>query len=316
MVADATRPTATLSQRARELLSKEEGNDVDFKRNRSGLKAEDMVAFANSPEGGVILIGVDEVEDANGRQRGKVVGCKISDGEKLAIISKATSCRPPIDIEIYVETTDEGVSFYRIEIPSGQYKPYCTDKGLYMIRGDGRNIPLTPDRLLDLYLEVQGRQFFHRFRQATTVLEKQLEQSRLELKVLNQGLYQIKEKISKELDDILLILESTVEDTSEQIQYKLNDIFNSADQAEKLSDDALSFSMEAFEEIQAVSRKLEKMKVEVSEMSEKVNAVLSHFHIEHPQQKHDPEKVKKLPTHLYPIYADQEKVLKKRKKSQ
>ena len=88
MAEDAPKRNTTLSLQARYLLNKEEGNDVDFKRNRSGLKSEDLVAFANSPTGGTILIGVDEEEDATGKQRGKVVGCKIGDGENWRLLAR------------------------------------------------------------------------------------------------------------------------------------------------------------------------------------------------------------------------------------
>ncbi len=307
MAEDAPKRNTTLSLQARYLLNKEEGNDVDFKRNRSGLKSEDLVAFANSPTGGTILIGVDEEEDATGKQRGKVVGCKIGDGEKLAIISKATSCRPPIDLQVFVETTEDGLSFYRIEIPSGQYKPYCTDKGIYMIRGDGRNVPLTPDRLLDLYVEVQGSQFLNRFRQATTDLERKLQQSQKELKALNKGLYQVKERISKELSDHLCILQSVVV-TTEQIEKKLNDIFNQASHAEKLSDDALNFSIRSCMEMQLVSQNLEKMKREVTKISEKMNDLLVQIDSKRPASSKG-----NVAPFFYKTDLDREKVRKKLK---
>jgi len=41
------------------LLSRSEGLEVDFKRDADGVKQDDLVAFANSG-GGVILISVDE----------------------------------------------------------------------------------------------------------------------------------------------------------------------------------------------------------------------------------------------------------------
>jgi ATP-dependent DNA helicase RecG len=164
---------AGVSTRAQLLLNRQEGKDVDFKRQLSGLASADLVAFANSPTGGAILIGVDEVAGNNGLQRGVIVGCPVGDKERLIILNKAESCVPPIDVEVYVENADE-IPFLRIEIPSGADKPYCTRKGIYAIRGDGRTKALLPGRLLTLFLETEAEQFFARFRAATGELEGSL----------------------------------------------------------------------------------------------------------------------------------------------
>lgn len=70
-----------LTQSTIKLLNKEENVDVDFKRE--GIESEDIVAFANSKNGGVILIGVDEIKDEPGKViKGKIVGTKVGDPEK------------------------------------------------------------------------------------------------------------------------------------------------------------------------------------------------------------------------------------------
>ena len=176
-----------------------------------------------------------------------------------------------------------------------------------MIRGDGRNVPLTPDRLLDLYVEVQGSQFLNRFRQATTDLERKLQQSQKELKALNKGLYQVKERISKELSDHLCILQSVVV-TTEQIERKLNDIFNRASHAEKLSDDALNFSIRSCMEMQLVSQNLEKMKREVTKISEKMNDLLVRIDSKRPTSSKG-----NVAPFFYKTDLDREKVRKKLK---
>jgi predicted HTH transcriptional regulator len=160
----------TISKKARFLLDNQESLDVDFKRSLSGLEASDLVAFANSENGGTILIGIDEGETTNGRQKGIIVGCPITDAERLKIINKAESCVPPVDLDIIVENS-AAKPFFRIEIPSGKIKPYCTSKGVYTIRGDGRNRPLLPDKLLRVFLDIEGDEFYNRFRQATEELE-------------------------------------------------------------------------------------------------------------------------------------------------
>ena len=83
-----------ISQRAKSLLSKPEGVDVDFKREINGIKSRDLVSFANSPQGGAILVGVDEYTNKNGLQRGQVVGCDVDDSARLSLINKATDCYP------------------------------------------------------------------------------------------------------------------------------------------------------------------------------------------------------------------------------
>jgi len=162
-----------LSKRAKLLLSRQESYDVDFKRAISGLDSEDFVAFANSRRGGTLLIGVDETETPDGRQRGKIVGCPVGDKEKLSIISRAESCIPAIEIKVIVENAG-ALPFFRIEIPSGPQKPYCTSRGTYKIRGDGINFPLTPQRLLTMFLESESQEFIEKFRDATEDLEQKL----------------------------------------------------------------------------------------------------------------------------------------------
>lgn len=159
-----------LSERAKMLLNREEGSDMDFKRSVSSFKSDDIVAFANSKSGGTLLLGVDEVSDERGRQIGKIVGCKIDDESKMAILNKANSCIPPVDIEVFVENDDD-IPFYRIEIPSGKNKPYCTSGGTYKIRDDGQNKTLDPTLLLELFLQQESETFVKRFQTATSELD-------------------------------------------------------------------------------------------------------------------------------------------------
>jgi predicted HTH transcriptional regulator len=53
-----------ISKRAKTLLKSGETREVDYKENTRGLHAEDLVAFANSPSGGAILLGVEECQPA------------------------------------------------------------------------------------------------------------------------------------------------------------------------------------------------------------------------------------------------------------
>lgn len=155
----------TLSHRAKLLLNYEEGYDVDWKREISGLDSQDIVAFANSEKGGSILIGVEETKDNEGRQRANILGCACNEESKRNILSKAQNCIPSIEVEIIIENTDKK-SFYRIEIPSGEHKPYCTQKGVYKIRDDGHNKAITPNKMLSMFIEIEGDEFLKRFKEA------------------------------------------------------------------------------------------------------------------------------------------------------
>jgi len=124
-------------------------------------------------KGGSILIGVDEKTDSDGKQKAKIVGCKISDKNRNKIITKAQNCTPQIEIEIIKENMGRK-PFYRIEIHSGDKKPYCTGKGIYKIRDDGNNKALKPEKLLSIFVETESEIFLKRFKTAAKELESAL----------------------------------------------------------------------------------------------------------------------------------------------
>lgn len=170
----------SISRKSRALLNRQEGLDVDFKMTIKAVEATDLVAFANSEKGGTILVGVGEAEDENSMQKGKIMGCPVGDKERLFVLSKAESCVPPVEVNLIIENYARK-PFYRIEIPSGKEKPYCTAGGTYKIRGDGRTNTLLPGRLLSLFIEKQSEIFFNRFREATKELGKSMLSSNSEL---------------------------------------------------------------------------------------------------------------------------------------
>jgi len=145
----------TISDRADRLLGQAEDFGVAFKKSLLGLESDDLVSFANSKSGGAILVGVNRTKYGNGRQRAGVIGCAIGDRERMKILAKSNQCVPPVPVSIFVENCAE-MPFYRIEVPSGLHKPYCTSGGTYKIRGDGRNEMLYPAQLLALFLEAAG----------------------------------------------------------------------------------------------------------------------------------------------------------------
>lgn len=188
-----------LSQRTRSLLDAPEGVNVDFKREVQAVRSADLVAFANSPLGGTLLIGIDEYTSPDGVQRGRIVGCDVDDRARLLIVNKATECIPNIELQIYTENLAQSRPVLRIEIPSGRLKPYCTHGGEYRIRTDGRNRALLPEELLAIYMDREGAQFISRFRDAVTQLEHQVEGINHSL---SHGLLNVSEHL-EDLDDQL-----------------------------------------------------------------------------------------------------------------
>lgn len=147
------------------LLADGEGERVDFKRTVDGLQTDDLVAFANRNEGGVILLGVAEQAKSDGSQIGVVVGCDITDGAVLQILNKAISCVPPIPIKIFAENTADK-PILRVQVLPSNSRPHSTPKGVYCRRDGSRNRPLHPTELLEIFLTSEGRVFAERFQES------------------------------------------------------------------------------------------------------------------------------------------------------
>ncbi len=163
-----------LSERAQQLLQQPEGIDIDWKRDNK-VDAVDLVAFANSPHGGVVLLGIEQVEGPNGEQRPQICGCRVGDNAVLEVMNKAKDCLQPIHVRVYTENLGQGNKpFLRVEIPSGDHRPYCTKSGVYTIRSQGRNAALSPPQLLAILMEVEGQKFIDNFRRATEEMSKSL----------------------------------------------------------------------------------------------------------------------------------------------
>lgn len=204
----------------RALINKEESYDVEFKESISGLKSEDLVAFANSDKGGIILIGVKEDRTLGGRQKGQVIGTKITDGLKLSILDKAQSCRPAVNVQISVEEVD-GAYIYKIHITSGTSKPYCTYSGIYKTRGDGRNRALYPTELLELFMEQEKNKFISNFRESTRDLEDILKETK---KGMLEELKSMESSIEDSLKGIYSSA-SSAEDSSSSVERTVDNIW-------------------------------------------------------------------------------------------
>ncbi|MGO9227742.1 MAG: helix-turn-helix domain-containing protein [Bryobacteraceae bacterium] len=155
-----------ISDRARRLLSRPADLDVERKKSTSGLRREDFAGFANSQTGGAILLGVHAAKHGHGKRGAVLAGCGIGESERRKIMAMANQCVPHVAVSIFVENRAEK-PFYRIEIPSGTRKPYCTVEGIYKIRNHGRNETLYPPQLLALFLEADDGAILHRLVQAS-----------------------------------------------------------------------------------------------------------------------------------------------------
>ena len=292
-----------LSERARIFLSHDESYDVEFKLKADGLSSDDLVAFANSQTGGTILIGIKDSVSADGLQMGEIVGCKVGDDEKLKFIGIAKSCHPPIDIEIFIENS-KYKPFYRIVIQTGKSKPYCTSKGTYVIRGDGRNIPLTPVELLGIFLEENSSDFITKFTQATKELDSNLQAVSQEVSVLNKEIKAINGKLKEEIDTVL----QNVERLGDGVDMQLSEIFSAAQNAESLSDEAMGHSDEAAGGIRQVDEKIDVIDEFIYAINEKVNLLLDYFKLEDPKISRIRTLVKELSKPLYDSGKSEEEI--------
>lgn len=189
------------------MLSEGENHKVDFKKIPDGISAEDLVAFANSEDGGQILVGVVETS-LHGAQTGEVRGCEVSDAAILQILNKASSCIPPVSVHVFIENLDSK-PILRLNIPPSENKPHCTPKGIYCRREGTRTRPLHPGELLGIFLEKEARVFSARFEAAA-------------------------EQITENISELESTLESTIKNMTDQLgwaDFKLGDTEDKLDTA-------------------------------------------------------------------------------------
>ena len=265
-----------LSRRTQLLLDQPEGREVEFKRDITGIKHKTLIAFANTHHGGTILVGVEETLSDSGAQRGRIVGCNVSDGARLQIQNKALSCIPPINIQIVTENLSQR-PILRIEVPSGLNRPYCSQSGEYSIRSDGRIRALQPEELLELFMERESERFLMRFQRAVAKLETQMGSMDSELR---QGVDQMLEDMHR-LD----------RDTS----FILNELYGSS---RELRDEAHSARRHELEQDrrlrrikQSVDRKYKEMSLRLKDLNLKVDALLARFSIEDPLRRRAREQI-------------------------
>lgn len=148
-----------------------EGLDFDFKRTIKSLEQDDVVAFASSLGGGIVICGIED-------GTAEIIGCgnstaKSIDANKLAILNKAAECDPPIPVVVDVENVARNKPIYVIHIPQVN-ELCCTRSGRYLTRQDGRNVRISPTQMKARVLELEAVEFTRRLESAAKHLETQI----------------------------------------------------------------------------------------------------------------------------------------------
>src|SRR3990172_12465960 len=120
------------------LIKEGEGLTVEFKEHFTPRIDEDIVAFANT-KGGVILLGV--------RDDRTVSGEKLTNDLKARINSITRNCNPPVQVRIKQLHT-----IIAIEVPQGEEKPYSCSSG-YFRRLDGTTQKMSNHELRIMFRE-------------------------------------------------------------------------------------------------------------------------------------------------------------------
>ena len=108
----------TASDKTEMLIREGEGLTIEFKERYTPGIDRDIVAFANS-KGGLLLLGVDD--------RGKVVGEKLTNKMKAEINNIARNCDP----SIHIKKISQAGKVVVIEVAEGEEKPYGSSSGYY-----------------------------------------------------------------------------------------------------------------------------------------------------------------------------------------
>lgn len=126
------------------LVQEGEGLTVEFKEHFTPRIDDDIVAFANT-KGGVILLGV--------RDDRTISGEKLTNDLKARINSVARNCNPPIQVK-----TKQLHNIIAIEVPQGEEKPYNCGSG-YFRRLDGTTQKMTNHELRIMFQEHETTAF-------------------------------------------------------------------------------------------------------------------------------------------------------------
>lgn len=135
------------------LVQEGEGLTVEFKERFAPWIDEDIVAFANT-KGGSILLGVKEDRTISGE--------KLTNDLKARINSVARNCSPPIQVKL--KQLGDIVS---VEVPQGEEKPYSCKAG-YFRRLDGTTQKMTNHELRIMFQDAETIPFEERINKGIT----------------------------------------------------------------------------------------------------------------------------------------------------
>jgi ATP-dependent DNA helicase RecG len=127
------------------LIKEGEGLTVEFKERYTPKIDRDIVAFANS-KGGLLLLGVDD--------KGKVVGEKLTNKMKAEINAIARNCDP----SIHLKNIRQVGQIVVIEVASGDQEPYSSSSG-YFRRLDAVTQKMTQREVRSIFRETEDISF-------------------------------------------------------------------------------------------------------------------------------------------------------------
>ncbi len=127
------------------ILKEGEGLTVEFKESYTPRIDRDIVAFANS-KGGLLLLGVDD--------RGKVVGEKLTNKMKAEINAIARNCDP----SIHIKKIHQAGKIVVVEVAGGDEKPYSSSSGYYR-RLDAVTQKMTQREVRSIFREIEDISF-------------------------------------------------------------------------------------------------------------------------------------------------------------
>ena len=246
----------TLRKSTKELLASGENQRVDYKET-SKLDSDDLVSFANSEDGGTVLLGVVERADKHGRMYGEPIGLPLTDKIAQSIESKAHSCIPPVNVEISEENTSK-LSLIRVDVPPSKHKPHCTGSGTYKIRRNASNQALVPELLLEMLLNRESAKFYKNFKHATESIMVEFSELKnsltMSLGAMATELWNTQESLHSGLENITLTVDEIGSETSENHQ-KTEDVTDHVY-------DIYKMVKEQQEENSAISNKLDSILIE------------------------------------------------------
>lgn len=177
-----------------------EGFDFDFKQTVKSLDPDDIVAFANSRGGGIVVCGIENNTSA-------IIGVDDStassiDQNKLLILNKAADCDPPIPVVVDVENLAKNKPIYVVNIP--EMGELCSTKsGRYLKREDCRTYRISPTEIKARVLDNEAEEFTRRLEVAAEDLERRMGEIDERVFDLNRTVEQYEATLNSTASDIV-----------------------------------------------------------------------------------------------------------------